>query len=298
VPDKTQPIRVVIFGIVNPNANSAATDSLKIIVKPLTSIIYDESNSAAAQLSFFPAPGWSPLNSIQVTTQAVRLTALYNFTFTTNSKVPKQNSEGALIFDFPKQYTIADGTAPCVTLSDFAPLPTCTFYRNRVTIVGNYKDYLGSLYVQIQNVSNPDNEGLTDYFYIRTYDGLNTMIIERNFANLDPFQFDFYYPGPLIKVNNDEHVYVERGTQIIGVPVTVEFPSVLNLQLSPTIQPPFIISPSNIQLPLGVTKTFINISVPQSLMDGVYPVYWTITGELSPPLYTPVARTYLHVTAT
>lgn len=53
---------------------------------------------------------------------------------------------------------------------------------------------------------------MTDFLYIRTYDGLNYKIVERNFANLDPFKYYYTYPGPLIIVNSDELLTIERGT--------------------------------------------------------------------------------------
>jgi hypothetical protein len=68
-----------------------------------------------------------------------------------------------------------------------APLPTCTFYRNRLTFKGNYLDYAGDLVVTLDDIINPIEEGISNYLYLRTYDGLNGMIVERNFVNLDPF---------------------------------------------------------------------------------------------------------------
>jgi len=44
-------------------------------------------------------------------------------------------------------------------------------------------------------------------------------------------------------------------------------------------------------LTLGLTKRYFNISVPQSMADGTYTIYWTLDNELDPPLYTPVKRT-------
>lgn len=45
--------------------------------------------------------------------------------------------------------------------------------------------------------------GNADNIYIRTYDGLNKKIIQRSFLNLDPANFYYSYPGPLITVNSN-----------------------------------------------------------------------------------------------
>jgi hypothetical protein len=119
----------------------------------------------------------------------------------TYQAIPKKESRGALLFDFPSQFELPDGTVLCNT--DFAPSLTCSSYRNRINAQGNYEDYVGELYLQLRKVDNPVEKGRSGFLFVRTYDGMNKKIIERNFNNLDPFQFDYFYPGPLIRVNND-----------------------------------------------------------------------------------------------
>jgi hypothetical protein len=45
-----------------------------------------------------------------------------------------------------------------------------------------------------------------------------------------------------------------------------------------------------------MTLTSFNISVPSYLEEGPYVTYWSLGGELSPPLYTPVKSTIIYVT--
>lgn len=84
-----------------------------------------------------------------------------------------------------------DGSITCSSTTLFAATLKCSSYRNRVTSSGNYDDYVGQMYIQLKKVLNPIEKGESDFFYIRTYDGLNLRIIERNFANLDPFKFSY-----------------------------------------------------------------------------------------------------------
>jgi hypothetical protein len=45
-------------------------------------------------------------------------------------------------------------------------------------------------------MTNPTDSGSTDNFYVRSYDGLNKLIVERSFQNLDPISYSYKYPGP------------------------------------------------------------------------------------------------------
>jgi hypothetical protein len=90
---------------------------------------------------------------------------------------------------------------------------------------------------------------------------MNKIVIERSFNNLDPYKFYYTYPGPLIQVNHDESITIDRGTMAIFVPVTVEYASVLNLIVTPTSNAQLAITPQ-VHIPLGMNLTHLNISVP------------------------------------
>ena len=54
------------------------------------------------------------------------------------------------------------------------------------------------MYVTLESLLNPLEQGSSDF-----YDGLNSIITKRNFANLDPYKYLYVYPGPLIIFNNN-----------------------------------------------------------------------------------------------
>lgn len=207
-PDLTNPIKLTIFGIVNPNVNldGSPTDYLKIYIKQANSNIYDESNSEVKRLSFLTAPGWSPLQSITISNFNARWNSTYNFSFVCNQNIPKKTAKGAVLIDYPAQFEIPDGSIICSSSTTFATSLKCNSYRNRVTADGNFFDFVGAMFIRLKSVLNPIEEGITDFLYVRTYDGLNFKIIERNFANLDPFKYTFKFPGPLIKVNSEKDI--------------------------------------------------------------------------------------------
>ena len=70
----------------------------------------------------------------------------------------------------------------------------------------------------------------------------------------------------------------------------------LNLQLNPSALT-FSIFPSIINIPIGTTSTYFNISIPQQLTEGQQTIYWSLDNELDPLLYTPVKRTIVYITA-
>jgi histone deacetylase 6 len=96
--------------------------------------------------------------------------------------------------------------------SDFAESLECSFFANSVSITGNTEDKSGLVTLYVSKVANPPDEITTDNLLVKTYDGFKKEIIAKSFANLDPFQFTFHFPGPLIKINGDQPIIVERGT--------------------------------------------------------------------------------------
>jgi len=82
-------------------------------------------------------------------------------------------------------------------------------------------------------VTQPQEEVVTDSFYIKTYDGFNKKIIARSYSNLDPFYFTYKFPGPLIVINADKDIMVYRGTVSLPIKVALKAPSMLNLTLEP-----------------------------------------------------------------
>ena len=64
----------------------------------------------------------------------------------------------------------------------------------------------------MNNIENPIYNTSADTIGVFVYDGFNDKVIARSYTNLDPFSFIYSYLGPLITVNNNEDIIVERGT--------------------------------------------------------------------------------------
>lgn len=75
--------------------------------------------------------------------------------------------------------------------------------RNRVILSGNANSYTGNIVFKVSGIENPVEPGITDSIIVKSYDGFNKKVLERSYNNLDPFEFTYSYPGPLITVNGD-----------------------------------------------------------------------------------------------
>ena len=83
----------------------------------------------------------------------------------------------------------------------------------------------------LKNVPNPLYEVSPETIIVSTYDGLNKLIIDSSYHNLNPTTFEFQFPGPLIEVNNESPIYIMRGTMSHYIPVAFDYPCALDLTL-------------------------------------------------------------------
>jgi len=178
--------------------------------------------------------------------------------------------------------------------ANFAALISCSISRNRVSVSGQTADYQGEIYLNIYNILNPIDNGTCDNINIRTYDGMNKKIIERSFENLDPFNFIYSYPGPLIIVNDGEDIIVERGTQSKDLYFSFDYPSRLNITIKPTV-PGFSMIPYENDISVGMIKKKFRVSIPINFYDGDYYLMFTTLNDLA-PYYTPVKQSKVIVT--
>ena len=68
---------------------------------------------------------------------------------------------------------------------------------------------------------------------IKTYDGLNKKIIDSSYPNLAPNKLTYAYGGPLITINNDETVVIRSGVMSEAIPISLAYPSALNITITP-----------------------------------------------------------------
>ncbi len=243
------------------------------------------------------APNWAILYNIQPDNLYTRWDSSYRFNITTSANIPKTSSGGAIKVSFPYEFEIPDGDGSCDTITkDYSPIVTCSYSRNNLLMEGQTEDYSGNVVFVVRNIQNPIERGVAKNFAVKTYDGLNAMILERSFKNLDPFVFTYEYPGPLIYVNDDQPITVYRGTQTEVMYVTLDYPCALNLTLKST-NPGFSVIPFSIDISLGQTKSKFRVSVPESFPEGIYDIEWETLGDLIPPYYTPVKNTRVIVLA-
>lgn len=146
-------------------------------------------------------------------------------------------------------------------------------------------------------MENPIDAGYSDNIYVKTYDGLNTKIIERSFKNLDPFTFLYKYPGPLIHINGDNTIFVERGTQTKDLYISLDYPAALELIVKPKESAGFTILPYGIPIHLGDMFIKFRVSCSMNFFEGSYDLEWTTLNDLIPAFYTPIKKSIVRVTA-
>lgn len=128
-----------------------------------------------------------------------------------------------------------------------------------------------------------------------TYDGFNKRILERSYPNLDPFYSSYSYLGPLITVNSDEEIIVEKGTQTIDLKITMDYPCALNLYFKGTTDG-FKIIPELVPMYLGSVSATFRVSVPSDFSEGTYYIFWVTIGDQDPPIYTPLKKSKVTIT--
>jgi hypothetical protein len=105
-------------------------------------------------------------------------------------------------------------------------------YR-KITISGHTPTLDETIVFNVTSVENPLDAITSRMLFIKTYDGMNRNIIERTYANLDITNTPYVFKGPVLKVNKDEPIYVERGTQSVDLSIVCTEIMALNLTLTP-----------------------------------------------------------------
>ncbi|CAD8123188.1 unnamed protein product [Paramecium sonneborni] len=295
----TNPIIVIVSGIINPNQNinDQWTGYFRIGVIKQNAYNYIDYNSKAGRLQVVQAPGWSYLYNVLPQNLFSRWSnTSYMFNMTALLNVPKESSQGSIIIDFPKQFDIPDGPKGCaIYKSTFASKLTCTSLTNSITIQGNTEDKNGIITFNVTDIANPSDEVTIDQILVKTYDGFKKQIVEKSYKNLDPWTFTYKFPGPLITINDDSIITVERGTQTKDLWFKVAYPCALDLVFTPISE--LTIVPSQIKLSLTDLQQKFRVSASQTLQPGTYYITWKVTGELPDiPYYTPVKKSIVKVT--
>lgn len=294
-PSNDNPLTIVIYNVENPNRVSNV-GKFRIATFYSNTKVFIDYNENIEAFEMNSAPGWLALFNISASNYYARLPSNYTFSFTISKTLPKATSLGEILIDFPSDFDIPDKNLTCTyTPSDIGNL-SCKISRNRVSASGNTDPFTGQLAITFENINNPPLLGSIASITVLTYDAFNKYIIERSYPNLDPFSFNYSYSGPLITVNDDEDIIVERGTQTQDLYISLDYPCALYLNFS-TSTTEFSLFPSFIYMNLGDLRAVFRVSVPMSLTEGTYYIVWVTQGDDAvSPLYTPLKKTKVLVT--
>ena len=291
-PDSTNPITILIYGVVNPNQQTNAdSGQFKLGTRLTTNQYYTDFIAKAGTLETTAAPGWAILWDVEPENLLARTSSDYTFNFSTFSDIPQKSLGGAVRIDLPIEFEMNDQNLTCeTTTEDFASTLSCYIQKNSIYVTGNTEDYGGNVIIIVRALTNPVSAGTTSDIQLKTYNSFTSEIIERTYKTLDPFSFSYTLPGPLVVVNDDETITVERGTESQQYYITMDYPSALDLTYNP-ITPGFSVTPFYISMPVGSNKASFRITVDESFAMGTYYIQWQVLGDLVPAYYTPIRRT-------
>ncbi|CAG9322608.1 unnamed protein product [Blepharisma stoltei] len=289
-------ISLSIYGIINPNYHSS-TQTGEFWIGIITGDSYQELNEYSGKLTLSAAPGYNDVVHTTTLYPYARFVSYYTFNMTTSNYIPTTENGGAIWVRYPKDYDLSEASVHCRSSSYWAlGVPDCNLYYDVMIANAQTTKYSGFLMLYHDDVPNPNFSGLARQITVETFDGGNSIIVDRSYPNLNPSRFNFYYNGPLIIVNNNNDFQVTSGTMSTFIPVSFNYPAALNLTLIPSCDG-FSFIPGRIDVQIGeIYKTF-RISVPPSMTEGRYSIKWTTNGEITPPYYTPLLQTYFNVTS-
>jgi hypothetical protein len=291
------PITVVLTGVVNPNKPAAGQSGYISVgtIYPGSNIFLDYL-AKAGSIQSDSAPGWLTLHQINASNYYSRAYVDYSVNFTASEKIPRSDYGGMIWVDLPTNYQPQTTAIKCSNNTANLGSSLLCHQDSLLMKINNHKtDLIGNLAFTLKTIKNPLDQVTTQSFFIRTYDGSTRQIIQRSFENLDPLKLNFNYPGPLIVVNNDQPIYVEKGTQSKDLYLVITEICALNLTFVPAT-PGFSFVPGQIKLNVGEVTTKFRVSIPEGFAEGQYTVEWTTQGDQNPPIYTPIKKTIVIVT--
>lgn len=292
-----KPIKIVVTGVVNPAKPETGHSGYISVgtIYPGTKKFVDYLAKAGSVLTT-SAPGWLALNYINQTNLYSRTLADYSFNITITDKIEKTDYLGAIWVDLPKNFELVDTNYKCSNLTaNLGSTLRCSQTKRLIKIKGHPEELIRDTGFTIKRIKNPLDEVKSESFFVRTYEGFSRQIVQRSFENLDPVKLQYTYPGPLIIVNDNKPIYVEKGTQTKDLYITMSEICALNLTFIP-VTPGFSFVPSEIKLSIGEVKTKFRVSVPMGFTEGEYDVEWLTKNDFEPPIYTPIKKTRVVIT--
>lgn len=287
-------IDISIYGIKNPRHTGVNTGYFELAVASTNN--YLQHNFRSGFVFILESPGLMQLNSLRADNLLTRNSNSFNLNITMFHILPRGSLGGMIHVYFPDEYSLKYAEIECSTSGFWKNgYPSFSIYKNTIQIEGNDDQYYGDLEIIVGNVPNPLYANTYGSLIAYSYDSKNYNIIERTYSNVNYFDFTFEYPGPVIKINNDEVITVEAGSSSDQIYITLIYPSALNLVLTPTCES-FMFTPNLIVLSLGQVKASFRVIIPELTLSKNYIIKWSMSGELAAPFYTPIFQSYLFVT--
>ena len=291
-------IIISISNIINPNfLLNTNTGQIALAVQISGDNSFLDYNSHSGFFQLLSAPAYCLYTNITLSNLYSRLETDYTFNLTFYTSIPTVLALGKIIIEFPKQYDIPDNSdLECSVVSDTYGTPSCSIISNIAYIVGNTQEFSGNLLIILNNVQNPVDIGSIDQFFIYSYDGYNSEVLERTYINMGTFSFTFILKGAQVLVNNDNSITIQVGTQSELMNISIQNPSILNLTFKPLVSG-FTVIPSSLTLWAGTVSTSFRISIPESFDIGTYYILWETFNDDN-LLFTPLRKTTIYVVNT
>jgi hypothetical protein len=297
---ETSTLVISIQGVKNPNRVRGGVEGrINIAIRKVDAQKFDYQIEEQILLDTSVAPGWLQINNIELANTYCRYFNDIRITFQLYTAVQTLGNDASLYLSFPPKFVLVEGDTYSCTLSYFGVTnsfysPHCVVYGNKIWIWFSEKLILqGKFVLTINSIYNLEDEDTINEFILSSLDGYRKSIIERSYFNLDSFQFDFVYSGPLILVNAEQIIMTIQGTQTINIGITTDYPLALDLILKPLLPQGFALSPPELIIKKTEKNWALRITTFGSVALGLYQFAWEKLQDLIPGYYSPIKRTNL-----
>lgn len=289
-------ILMEIKGVMNPNKsdyNDAGFISIGFIGDNGSS--YEMLMQEAGLIQIEPVPLPLSINSLSVQPPYARLKGNYTFAIEAIKVIKDSLSGGRIFIKLPIEYDNSKEQSLECNLNNSTKL-SCDIDGRNIMVTGFTTELIGKFNLTINGIINPTENVTTSTFMLTTYNAQSKVILERTYSNLDSLRLTFDFPGPIFSVNNDEPIYVERGSQSKDIKLVLSEICALDLQIVGMHE--FLnVVPGVIPFNIGDIETLFRVSASMDTDEGEFYITWSILGDQNPPIYTPIKKSKVIVTS-
>jgi hypothetical protein len=177
--DPTNPIKVELVGVVNPNKPLIGNSGfISVGILRTGNNNYVDYLEQGAVVETISAPGWLVLHNISSSSAYSRLDGTYSFNMTINNAVPKSDFEGKIYVDLPNQYELGSGFLKCKNMTaNLGNNIRCNLDKRTIALTGHPSSLTSDVAFYIEGIENPLDEIESHTMFVRTYDGFTREII-------------------------------------------------------------------------------------------------------------------------